>query len=137
MQPGEPITRCVSIDITDDSRVEGEHGFTVEIASASPPSVIQCTPNRATIHILDDDSKSNAAIYTVPFLIVYALYPICDSCICTVGVVGLAMLPASIPEEVVLSVCTVMSGPDYLDIPLTVNFTLSSEQGSYVNKHRL
>ena len=49
--------QCVDIDIIDDSTIEGEHVFTVEIASVSPSSVIQCTSINTTFHIEDDDSE--------------------------------------------------------------------------------
>ena len=47
--------QCVDIDIIDDSSIEGEHVFTVEIASVSPTSVVQCTSINTTFHIQDDD----------------------------------------------------------------------------------
>ena len=60
-QPGESITECINIDIVDDSRVEGEHMFSVEIVSVSPSSVVQCSPNNsASVHIIDDDGIENS-----------------------------------------------------------------------------
>lgn len=50
---------------------------------------------------------------------------------CTVAVASLALLPETLQEEEVLSVCAVMSGVQYIDLPLTLNFTTSSEQGMH------
>lgn len=50
--------QCMNIDIIDDSRVEGEHMFTVEIASVSPTSVIRCSLQSITFHIEDNDGRS-------------------------------------------------------------------------------
>lgn len=55
--PGEDLIQCINIDIIDDSRVEGEHVFTVEIASVSPASVIQCFIQSTTFHIEDNDGR--------------------------------------------------------------------------------
>ena len=55
--------QCMNIDIIDDSRVEGEHMFTVEIASVSPASVIQCSLQSTTFHIEDNDGRSQ--VYTI------------------------------------------------------------------------
>ena len=50
----DDIVQCVNIDIVDDSSVEGEHAFTVDITSVSPSSVVQC-PITTTVHIQDND----------------------------------------------------------------------------------
>ena len=55
LQPGDGAVQCVDIDIIDHSSIEGEHVFTVEIASVSPTSVVQCTSINITFHIQDDD----------------------------------------------------------------------------------
>lgn len=55
LQPGESIVKCIDVDIIDDEWVEGEHVFTVQIESVSPSSVVQCSPDSVTIHIIDDD----------------------------------------------------------------------------------
>ena len=57
LQPGDNIVQCVDIDIIDDSSIEGEHVFTVDIASVSHSSVIQCTSTNITFYIQDNDGK--------------------------------------------------------------------------------
>ena len=51
-------------------------------------------------------------------------------CIHTVAVISLVPLPMTVPEELPLNVCTVAGGGgDYIDVPLTFNLTVSSEEG--------
>lgn len=49
--------------------------------------------------------------------------------VCTVAVVSLVPLPETVLEEDPLSVCAMLSGVNYTDIPFTVNFTIHSGQG--------
>ena len=70
--------QCVNIDIVDDTRVEGEHVFTVEIASVSPPPVVvQCNPTSITVHIVDDDGKSNIIHHCMSYPPVWLVYSYC------------------------------------------------------------
>ena len=64
LQPGDDIVQCVDINIIDDSSIEGDHEFTVEIASVSHSSVVQCTSMNTTIYIQDNDGKEISQDYT-------------------------------------------------------------------------
>ena len=52
-------SRCTSIPIRDDSALEGNHAFTVEITSAgcSPHAAVNATSSTTTVTIQDDESK--------------------------------------------------------------------------------
>lgn len=51
---GDSVLRCINISTINDTLVEGEHTFTVEIGSVSPSPVISCSSN-TTVHIVDND----------------------------------------------------------------------------------
>ena len=53
--------QCAEIEIVDDRALEGEHNFTVEILSTSPP-ISTDEPSEATVIILDNDGISPACV---------------------------------------------------------------------------
>ena len=53
--------QCAEIEIVDDRALEGEHNFTVEILSTSPP-ISADEPSEATVIILDNDGISDRSI---------------------------------------------------------------------------
>ena len=53
--------QCTEIEIVDDRALEGEHNFTVEILSTSPP-ISADEPSEATVIILDNDGISHAFV---------------------------------------------------------------------------
>ena len=53
--------QCAEIEIVDDRALEGEHYFTVEILSTSPP-ISTDEPSKATVIILDNDGISHAVV---------------------------------------------------------------------------
>ena len=59
-------TRCVIIPIRNDTLLEGDHAFTVDITSAgSSPHAAVGTPSTATVNIEDDESELIIIILTV------------------------------------------------------------------------
>ena len=53
--------QCAEIEIVDDRALEGEHNFTVEILSTSPP-ISADEPSEATVIILDNDGIAHSVI---------------------------------------------------------------------------
>ena len=53
--------QCAEIEIVDDRTLEGEHNFTVEILSNSPPISTE-EPSEATVIILDNDGIAHAVV---------------------------------------------------------------------------
>ena len=60
----EGMELCAEIMITDDSALEGEHNFTVNISSTSPEITLG-DPYEATIVIQDNDGKKKSIWNTV------------------------------------------------------------------------
>ena len=56
---GDSLLRCINVSTINDTFVEGEHTFTVEMGPVSPSSVISCSSN-TTVHIVDNDGQINA-----------------------------------------------------------------------------
>ena len=55
--------RCTTVPIRNDTELEGDHAFTVDIVSAgSPPHAIVGALSTATVTIEDDESKSVSSI---------------------------------------------------------------------------
>ena len=52
--PAVPL--CVTFDILDDSDLEGDHSFTVQITGVGPAAVI-ASPDTTTVIIDDDDDE--------------------------------------------------------------------------------
>ena len=57
--------QCAEIEIVDDRALEGEHNFTVEILSTSPPISTE-EPSVATVIILDNDGISDNSLILYP-----------------------------------------------------------------------
>ena len=53
--------QCAEIEIVDDRALEGEHNFTVEILSTSPP-ISADEPSEATVIILDNDGIAHSVV---------------------------------------------------------------------------
>ena len=53
--------QCAEIEIVDDRALEGEHNFTVEILSTSPP-ISANEPSEATVIILDNDGITHSFV---------------------------------------------------------------------------
>ena len=59
LETGDTTVQCINIDIFNDTHLEREHGFTVEIGSVFPSSVVQCSASsNTTVLILDDNGES-------------------------------------------------------------------------------
>ena len=52
----EGESSCVDIDILQDTVLEGDHSFSVEVTSATPSVVMVGMPSEETVTILDDES---------------------------------------------------------------------------------
>ena len=53
--------QCAEIEIVDDRALEGEHNFTVEIQSTSPP-ISADEPSETTVIILDNDGIAHSVV---------------------------------------------------------------------------
>ena len=53
---GQSAPQCINILITDDSTLEAEENFFVELQSTNPNVTPDLSANNATVVILDDDS---------------------------------------------------------------------------------
>lgn len=56
---GTPSAMCSSVDIVDDTALEGDHDFTVGIMgiSSDPPHATIADPSSTSINITDNDGK--------------------------------------------------------------------------------
>ena len=61
----EGESSCVDIGILQDTVLEGDHSFGVEVTSATPSVVMVGTPSEETITILDDESRYTECIYSI------------------------------------------------------------------------
>ena len=61
----EGESSCVDIGILQDTVLEGDHSFGVEVTSATPSVVMVGTPSEETITILDDESRYTECIYSL------------------------------------------------------------------------
>ena len=53
---GIPVTICAPVMATQDELVEGNHGFSINIASTNQPSSVTVgTPDTTSVTIIDDD----------------------------------------------------------------------------------
>ena len=57
-EPSGPRVVCIPVGLVDDSLLEGEESFPLQINSVSPtPGVVMGDQNTTTVFIRDDDSK--------------------------------------------------------------------------------
>ena len=52
---------CATFDILDDTELEGDHSFTVQITGVGPAAVIDISADTATVTI-DDDEREHSFI---------------------------------------------------------------------------
>lgn len=117
--PGEMSDECRPVLILEDSRLEGNESFTMNLETTS--SVADLDPTISTVTIINNDGK-----YFICFLIAATLF----SSIITEVRVGFAEAVYSVGEDQQsLSVCVDLTGQT--DIPLVIS-VFSNEGQNYI-----